>query len=178
MPENSARLLSAFNFRVKLRQSPRAESGASRPDAADAAAQGAQLGEGGFQECSGLEIDMDVNELQEGGRNDGVIQRVGRGKYSRIVLKRGMFVDGSSANSAIWEWLMGILSGVRPVTRYDGVIEVLDAAGELGGNVVATWSFDRGLPAKVVGPQLNARSGEIALEELQIAHEGLRLVIE
>ena len=36
-------------------------------------------------------------------------------------------------------------------------------------------AFDRGLPAKISGPQLNAKSGEIAIEELHIAHEGLRL---
>jgi tail tube protein gp19 len=35
--------------------------------------------------------------------------------------------------------------------------------------------FSRGLPSKLRGPQLNAQSGEIAIEELTIAHEGLRL---
>ena len=42
--------------------------------------------------------------------------------------------------------------------------------------VVATWQFERGVPAKVRGPELNAKTGEIAIEELHIAHEGLRLV--
>lgn len=175
MAENNAQLLTTFNFRVKLRQSPRAEAGtpsASTPPSASSS--GPQLGEGGFQECSGLDIEMDVAELVEGGRNDGVIQRVGRGKYTRIVLKRGMFIDGTGANAAIWRWMMSILSGERPVVRYDGVIEVLDGTGESGDNVVATWTFDRGLPAKVVGPQLNAKTGEIAVEELHIAHEGLK----
>ena len=46
-----------------------------------------------------------------------------------------------------------------------------------GGAAVATWAFSRGLPAKVVGPQLNAKTGELAIEELQIAHERLRLVV-
>jgi phage tail-like protein len=50
---------------------------------------------------------------------------------------------------------------------------VLDAAHT---SVVARWAFVRGLPAKVTGPQLNARTGEIAIEELHILHEGLRLV--
>jgi phage tail-like protein len=67
-----------------------------------------------------------------------------------------------------------VLSGQRPVVRYDGVIEVLDAPSN---SVVATWLFDRGLPAKVSGPSLNAKSGEVAIEELTIAHEGLRLRI-
>ena len=57
--------------------------------------------------------------------------------------------------------------------RYDGLVEVLGANNE---DVVATWQFERGVPARVRGPELNARTGEIAIEELHIAHEGLRLV--
>ena len=40
---------------------------------------------------------------------------------------------------------------------------------------MARWVFDRGLPSKVTGPSLNAKTGEIAIEELHIVHEGLRL---
>ncbi|WP_224242766.1 phage tail protein [Hyalangium gracile] len=198
----SRRLANTFNFRVTLRRSAGPPAGASAGISASVSASasigaggfsagiqasasigfggsagGDLLGDGGFQECSGLEISMDIQQLEEGGRNDGVIQRVGRGKYQPIVLKRGFFYDSSGqVNPELWRWLQGILSGVRPVPRYDGVIEVLDTRGEGDdGNVLATWTFDRGLPAKLVGPQLNARSGEIAIEELHIAHEGLRL---
>jgi phage tail-like protein len=151
-------LASTFNFRITLNRS----DGSSSP-----------LGDGGFQECSGLEIEMDVQELQEGGRNDGTVRRVGRGKYSHIVLKRGMlFPDDGEVDNQLWRWIQDVLRGVRPVARYDGVIEVLSADRQA---TVATWTFDRGLPQKVAGPQLNAKSGEIAIEELTIAHEGLRL---
>jgi hypothetical protein len=44
-----------------------------------------------------------------------------------------------------------------------------------GRRIQAVWAFDRGLPLKIVGPALNAKTGEIALEELHIVHEGLRL---
>lgn len=172
MLEADRRLLRSFKFRVTLRRSADAEAGASgvRPPAAGAS--GPVLGDGGFQECSGLEIEMDVQEYLEGGRNDGVIRRVGRGKYQNLVLKRGMFYDeAGKVNPALWQWLQSILSGVRPVARYDGVVEV--QGGD--GRVIATWTFDRGLPAKVRGPELNAKTGEIAIEELHIAHEGLRL---
>ena len=131
------------------------------------------LGDGGFAECSGLDVEMDVQELVEGGRNDGVVRRVGRGKYQSIVLKRGMlFPRGDSVNMELWQWLQDVVAGVRPVARYDGLIDVMDT----GDTVVARWAFTRGLPAKISGPQLNAKSGEIAIEELHIAHEGLRLV--
>jgi phage tail-like protein len=64
------------------------------------------------------------------------------------------------------------VAAVVPGGGDDGVVEVMDPANR---RVVAHWTFFRGLPAKVSGPQLNARTGEIALEELHISHEGLRL---
>ncbi|WP_201770758.1 phage tail protein [Demequina mangrovi] len=132
------------------------------------------LGKGGFSECSGLELETDVKEYLEGGRNDGVIRRVGRVKLSPIVLKRGMFAkDGKSrANADLWLWLTRTVSGELPVTRYNGRIEIQNAAGT---RTMAVWTFERGLPLKVTGPTLNARTGEIAVEELHIAHEGLRM---
>jgi phage tail-like protein len=164
-------LLRAFRFRITLRRSPGAEEGAQPP--ADLPT-GTPLGNGAFQDCTGLEIEMDVQNYQEGGRNDGVIQRVGRGKYQNIVLKRGMFFgDPNKVNTDLWQWMQDVVSGVRPVARYDGVIEVMS----VGFNVAATWVFERGLPAHIRGPELNAKTGEVAIEELHIAHEGLRLVV-
>jgi phage tail-like protein len=164
-------LLRAFNFRVKLFESAPATAGS--PERARVDSTRAQLGDGGFQECSGLEVELDVQELQEGGRNDGVIRRVGRAKYPQIVLKRGMFsaTRGAPANTQLWAWLQRLATGER-IVRVDGMVEVLDAAS---AQVVARWTFVRGLPAKVSGPQLHARTGEVAIEELHIAHEGLTL---
>jgi len=120
---------------------------------------------------------MDVGEYLEGGRNDGVIKRVGRAKVVPIVLKRGMFFpSGGTVNGDLWYWLQSIVRGLRPVPRYNGIVEVL--SGDASDAVRATWIFERGLPAKIAGPQLNARTGEIAIEELHIAHEGLRLADE
>ena len=166
-------LLRSFRFNVRLSRSPQAESGASGTSAATSGSGGgASLGDGGFQEVSGLEIDMDVQEYLEGGRNDGAIRRVGRAKYQPVVLKRGMFYgDSGQVNRDLWLWLQFITEGVRPVPRYDGIVEVMSVADE----VAAIWTFDRGLPAKIRGPQLNAKTGDIAIEELHIAHEGLRL---
>jgi phage tail-like protein len=152
-------LAGTFNFRITL----------TRSDGRTPA----ELGDGGFQECSGLDIEMDVQELQEGGFNNGVVRRVGRGKYSNIVLKRGMlFPRSGTVRNDVWKWIQGVLNGERPVVRYNGVVEVLAANGR---DTVATWTFDRGLPQKVSGPQLNAKTGDVAIEELTIAHEGLRL---
>ena len=160
-------LLRSFRFKIQLKVSaPGGHNGSDIPT-------GTPLGDGAFQECSGLELDLDVQEYYEGGRNNAVVRRVGRAKFQNIVLKRGMFYgDSGSVNQDLWLWLQGIASDERPVTRYDGTIFVMS----VGDTVAATWTFDRGLPAKLRGPELNAKTGEVAIEELTIAHEGLRLV--
>ena len=160
-------LLSAFSFRVTL---TRVED---RPQPANGVWNPAVLGAtGGFAECTGLELEADIKDYMEGGRNDGVVRRVGRVKLSPIVLKRGMFATNaqSQANTEVWMWLTRMVSGVLPVTRYDGRIQILNPRGQAP---LATWTFERGLPQKVSGPSLNAKTGEIAIEELHIVHEGL-----
>lgn len=132
-----------------------------------------RLGDGGFAECSGLELEADLRETTEGGSNDGSVRRVGRVKVVPLVLKRGMLAAaGGYVDTALWSWLQSMVAGVLPLPRYDGHVEVMDSTFTW---VVAHWTFDRGLPLKVVGPTLNAKTGEIAVEELHIAHEGLRL---
>lgn len=149
-------LLRSFRFHVTLRRSD----------------DGTELGNGAFQECSGLEIELDVREHLEGGNNAAVIRQVGRAKYTNLVLKRGMFYsEAGDLNRDLWQWLQDIAAGVRPVARYDGLVEVMS----VGDERVAAWEFDRGLPVRLRGPELNARTGEVAIEELHIAHEGLRL---
>ena len=168
------RFARTFRFRVTLNASPPVPPPARAGERREPPAAGAPLGNGAFQECSGLDLEMDVGEYVEGGRNNGILQRAGRVKLTRITLRRGMLHPaGGTVNADLWRWFADVVDGVLPLRRYDGTVAVLD---ETGG-VVATWTFDRGLPAKIVGPQLNARTGEVAVEELQIAHEGLRLAV-
>jgi phage tail-like protein len=156
-----AELIQAFRFEVTLTR-----SGAGAPPS--------PLGNGAFAECSGLELEADIKEYLEGGRNDGVVRRVGRVKLQPLVLKRGMLIAGSGgyADTSFWDWLTATVSGALPILRCDGHVRVSDPADR---RKVAHWSFTGGLPVKVSGPALNARTGEIAMEELHIAHEGLRL---
>jgi len=183
---NESLILPAFRFEVKLLRSPEIIAGSQQPpgggtgysppkSAPALGGKGSADWQGAFQECSGLEIEMDVQEYQEGGRNNGTVRRVGRAKYQPITLKRGMFYvqgTGSQVNVELWHWMQRIVNGERPVPRYDGVVSVMSADGV----VRARWMFDRGLPSKIRGPELNGKSGELAIEELTIAHEGLRLL--
>jgi phage tail-like protein len=172
MSSNEQPLLRSFRFQVKLLRSPAAVEGSGADPSSTLALTGTALADGAFQEVSGLDVELDVQELVEGGRNDGIIRRVGRAKYQPIVLKRGMFYTGGAVNRDLWTWLQDVAAGIRPVRRYDGIVEVMS----VGNQVAARWLFERGLPAKITGPQLNAKTGEVAIEELHISHEGLRLV--
>ena len=113
-------------------------------------------------------------EYLEGGRNDG-FRRVGRVKLVPIVLKRGMFVAQPRAarrpTPRSGTGCTGMVSGRLPLPRYDGAVEVL-RPGRTSRGSSPSWTFDRGLPSKVTGPSLNAKTGEIAVEELHIAPRG------
>jgi phage tail-like protein len=118
----------------------------------------------GFTECSGLASETDVVSYRE-----GVDQRIrllpGLTRYSRIVLKRGITLDRS-----LWEWRQSAVSG--SVDRRNGSVVLLDASR----NEVARWNFVEAWPAKWVGPNLNAQSSDVAIETLEIVHEGLEWV--
>jgi phage tail-like protein len=168
-------LLTAFRFDVQLRWAAPGVLGSTAPQQATQPP-GRRVGEplcdGGFQEVNGLEMEMDVSDLLEGGRNHAVLRRFGRAKFPPLVLKRGLLVGTEGkADLRLWQWMQDLLDGVRPIARVDGTVRVRSP----DDSVRATWTFERGLPIKLRGPELNARSGEVAIEELSIAHEGLRL---
>ncbi len=166
-------LLRAFRFEVELFVSQQAAVG--EIGSAAGAPSGRLIGDGGFQEVSGLELEAEVKDYEEGGRNDEVIRRTGRVKLQPLVLKRGMVVpdNASVADGELWRWFQTVVSGERPIERLDGLVRVVHPSGS---PTQASWGFWRALPARVKGPSLNAESGAVAVEELHLAPEGLRLL--
>ena len=151
----------AQNFAVSLLDSTSALSPAAPPALAgilDAAA-------GGFAECAGLELTMQPEEYKEGGNNGGVLKFVGRATWANVTLKRGV-----ARGSELWDWHFGFLEGRG--RRRDGVIVLLDASRA----PVQAWYFRRGLPVKYSGPSLNASQNAVAIESIEIAHEGIHQV--
>lgn len=117
---------------------------------------------GGFSECQGLEASMKVEEYNEGGNNGCVLKFPGRTSWSNITLKRGV-----AANSSLWDWSYGFVQGQGK--RRDGIIALLNEM-MLPNNI---WYFRRGLPLKYSGPQMNAAQNGVAIESIEIAHEGI-----
>lgn len=119
---------------------------------------------GGFQECTGLETQLEVEEYKEGGLNDRVRKFPTRVMWSNIVLKRGIgFGDD------LWNWHAAYMTGKGK--RRDGII-VLENDLHVP---LKMWQFTRGLPIKYTGPALNAKTSEVAIESLEIVHEGITL---
>lgn len=121
----------------------------------------------GFRECSGLDSSQDPIDYREGtdigptGRNTAR-KLPGMVKFSNIVLKWGL-----SDDTDLWKWRQNIASG--KVDRRNGSIILLSDTGD----EVARWNFNNGWPTKWTGPGLNATGNEVAIETLEIVHEGL-----
>jgi phage tail-like protein len=117
---------------------------------------------GGFSECSGLQLETEVQDYAEGGRNDVLLKFPTRTKQTNLTLKRGI-VDRS-----LWDWYYDLTQGT--VQFRSGSILVRDPSGD---QVVAEWQFQRAFPCKWVGPDLNAGQSSVAVETLELCHRGL-----
>jgi phage tail-like protein len=117
-----------------------------------------------FSEVSGLESETAVIEYRVGGEPRTVRKLPGLTKYGNIVLRRGVTQDAE-----LWSWRKTVVDG--NVARRNGSIALLDDER----NVVVRWNFFNGWISKWEGPALNAKSNEVAIETIEIAHEGLEL---
>lgn len=120
-------------------------------------------GEAFFKSVSGLKFETEVVPVRAGGTNDTTFQLVGATKWSNIVLKQG-FTGASALLAWQQDWIKG--KKVRIVT---GKIIQLNTALQ----AVGTWTFHRGWPCKWDLGELDASKSELAIETMEIAHEGL-----
>ncbi len=119
----------------------------------------------GFTEVGGLTTESDIIEYREGSEQATVRKLPGLMKYSNITLKRGFTQD-----KELWTWRKTTLDG--ETERRSGAIILLDEARQ----EVLRWNFREGWISKWEGPALNSTANEIAIESLEIVHEGLELV--
>jgi phage tail-like protein len=119
----------------------------------------------GFSECSGLEATVEVFEYREGGLNEYVHKFPTRATFANVTLKHGVIY----LYDDLWSWHNDWVQGAGK--RKDGLIVLLDEAKQ----PAKIWKFKRGIPMKWVGPALNAAQSNVAIESLEIAHEGLEL---
>jgi|GEM_PF-217631 len=116
-----------------------------------------------FAECDGLEMSMEPKTVQEGGNNGYQAHLIGPVKYAQLTLRRGM-----TANLQLWNWFVAASQPGRKALAH-GKINLWDA----DGTPRLTFVVEDCLPVKVRGPALNARDGQVAIEEMALAYARL-----
>lgn len=114
-----------------------------------------------FSEVSGLESEIAVIEYRVGS-DFGVRKLPGLTRYANIVLRRGITQDAD-----LWNWHKSVVNGTAD--RRSGAIVLLDDERV----PVVRWRFRDGWVCKYSGPDLHAQANEVAIETIEIAHEGL-----
>lgn len=120
----------------------------------------------GFSEVSGLTIENQAIEYRDGLSPEySVVKMPGMPKYSNITLKRGIV----PADNEFYAWLNS--AALNKVERRDLVISLLNEEH----SPVMTWKVKNAFPVKVEGPGLKATGNEVAIETIELAHEGLTI---
>jgi len=121
----------------------------------------------GFKEVSGLDSKIEVIDYREGGERYFPVRKLpGKVTFSNIVLKTGVTDDVTLYN---WhqDWAKGADSADRRLVR----IVLQDRAG----NEKRSWKVREAWPANYMGPTFNAEAHEVAIQTLELAHEGVDL---
>lgn len=119
----------------------------------------------GFSECSGLGAENDVIEYREGDAGEITVRKLpGLKKFSNVTLKRGIAVG-----TQIFDWKKTVLDG--NIERLNISIILLDEQR----NEQVRYNLSEAWPAKWTGPEFKASASEIAIEQLEICHEGVAL---
>lgn len=126
---------------------------------------------GSWSTCAGLAVEFKNRRVNEGGNYEYSVILPERVEYRPVTLRRAMSPQESAI---VQKWLTGAVSGwynaasPRDFGPRTAEIELFDA----GGTVVATWTLRNVYPSKWTGPDLDAMGGRVAIESLELVHEG------
>jgi phage tail-like protein len=124
---------------------------------------------GSFSEITMADVTFDVVEYRAGDYLPTMQKQAGLYKNANVVLKRGVFMDQND----LFAWIQRLKDGEfeQAVVKNFSII-LMDQAS----NPAAQWDFVNGWPVKYTAPPLNAKGTEIAIETLEVAHEGVKRV--
>ena len=120
----------------------------------------------GFTEVTGLEVSTEVIEYREGSsREYHKIKMPGMQKFANITMKRGTF----KGDNDYYNWWNTV--ALNTIERRDLIISLLNEQHE----PVVVWKIKNAWPVKVQSTDLKADGNEVAIETIEIAHEGLTI---
>ncbi|AWW32980.1 MULTISPECIES: phage tail protein [Echinicola] len=120
----------------------------------------------GFTEISGLDMETEIIEYRDGAMPEySKIKMPGMQKFSNLTMKRGTF----QGNNKYYEWYQTI--NLNKVERRDITISLLNEEHE----PVVTWKVKNAWPLKIQSTDLKGDGNEVAIESMEIAHEGLTI---
>ncbi|APR87700.1 Hypothetical protein A7982_13049 [Minicystis rosea] len=117
---------------------------------------------GGFREVKGLESSIEIKEYAEGGVNGYIHKIPGETRHPNLVLSRGL-----TDADALWSWYDDVSRGV--VRRRNVTLLMLDGRRR----PAMWWNVRAALPVKWSGPTFNATSTEVAVESVELVHQGI-----
>lgn len=123
----------------------------------------------GFSECSGLQMEIKTFDYKEGGRNNSTLKFPEHASYGNVTLKRGVTVSNELIG-----WQLDAAEGRFKRVTSVGISFAIIFRDETG-EAVKRWNLIRAFPVKWTGPDLKAAGSEIAIESLEIAHEGIQV---
>lgn len=119
-----------------------------------------------FQEVSGLETETQPIEYRHGGSKlFSTIKMPGITKTGNVTLKRGIFVNDNN----FWRWFDAVK--MNTITKETVTIQLLDETG----SPTMTWTLTNAWPTKITGTDMKADANEVAVETLELIHEGLTI---
>ncbi len=117
-----------------------------------------------FQEVSGISLEMETEDLLEGGENRFVHRLPKSIKYPKLVLKRGI----AELNSPLVKWCKAVLEGdfIEKITPMTVEVSLMDETGK----PVRVWSFVNAFPVSWEVESFNSTKNEIAIEKVELSY--------
>ena len=119
-----------------------------------------------FQEVSGLDIEAQPIEYRHGDSPEfSTVKMPGIKKCGNVTMKKGVF----KSDNKFWDWFKQIKMNV--IKRIPVTISLLDEEGK----ATMVWTLANAWPTKITGTDLKSDGNEVAIESMEIAHEGLTI---
>lgn len=117
-----------------------------------------------FQEVTGLDTETQVIEYRHS--NSPVFSTIkmpGMRKFGNVTMKKGVFVK----DNGFWDWYNKIK--MNTIARISVVVQLLDEKG----NPTMIWTLANAWPTKISAPSLKSDGNEVAIQSIEVAHEGI-----